>query len=135
MSTAATASKVLRAGMIGMGMIFDETYRPFFEKVHADGIYDRRFGFVEVPLTAVASRTGVRAEKYRQAAVRRIAAHDSFTGADAVARLLKAGVQFACVATPDDRHFEAARQVLSAGVHLLVEKPSVLSLSQLDELM
>jgi len=27
----------LRAGMVGMGMIFDETYRPFFESVHAKG--------------------------------------------------------------------------------------------------
>src|SRR5262249_4966641 len=121
MSTAATASNTLRAGMIGMGMIFDETYRPFFEKVHADGIYDWRLGWVEVPLSAAAARTGARAEKYRQAAAGRIAVPDSFTGADAVARLLQSGVRFACVATPDDRHFEAARQVLSAGVHLLVE--------------
>jgi len=42
---------------------------------------------------------------------------------------------FACVATPDDRHFEASRQILSAGVHLLVEKPSVLRLQELDELV
>src|SRR5262245_56967246 len=132
-SSHATASNTLRAGMIGMGMIFDETYRPFFERMHDQGLFDRCFGLVEVPLTAVASRTGVRADKYRRAAGR-IAAHESFTGADAVARLLQAGVQFACVATPDDRHFEASRQVLSAGVHLLVEKPSVLSLAQLDEL-
>jgi D-galacturonate reductase len=41
---------------------------------------------------------------------------------------------FACVATPDDRHFEACQAVLEAGVHLLVEKPSVLSLQELDEL-
>src|SRR5262245_22087087 len=132
-SSHATASNTLRAGMIGMGMIFDETYRPFFERMHDQGLFDRCFGLVEVPLTAVASRTGVRADKYRRAAGK-IAAFESFTGADAVARMLNAGVQFACVATPDDRHFDAARQVLSAGVHLLVEKPSVLSLSQLDEL-
>jgi D-galacturonate reductase len=121
--------------MVGMGMIFDDTYRPFFERVHAGGLYDRRFGLVDAPLVAVASRTGVRAEKYRQAAAGRIAAFESFTGKDSVARLLKSGVQLACVATPDDRHFEAARRVLSAGVHLLVEKPSVLSLAQLDELV
>jgi predicted dehydrogenase len=128
-------SNILRAGMIGMGMIFDETYRPFFERVHSEGLYDRRFGLVESPLVAVASRTGVRAEKYRQTAAGRVAPFESFTGDDAIARLLKSGVDFACVATPDDRHFEAARQILEAGVHLLVEKPSVLSLAQLDELM
>jgi len=57
--------KQLRAGMVGMGMIFDETYRPFFERAHVAGVYDRRFGDIDVPLAAVASRTGSRAEKYR----------------------------------------------------------------------
>jgi len=69
-------SNTLRAGMIGMGMIFDDTYRPFFERVHAEGLYDRRFGLVEAPLVAAASRTGVRAEKYRQAAAGRVAAFE-----------------------------------------------------------
>src|SRR5439155_23370266 len=32
-------------------------------------------------------------------------------------------------------HFEGAKQVLEAGVHLLVEKPSVLRLQELDELV
>ena len=43
----------LRAGMVGMGMIFDETYRPFLERAHRDGIYDRRFGLLELDLHAV----------------------------------------------------------------------------------
>jgi len=120
--------------MVGTGMIFDDTYRPFFERLHAEGLYDRRFGFVEAPLAAVASRTGIRAEAYRRSAGDKIAAFESFTGDDAVARMVNSKFNFACVATPDDRHFEAARQILSSGVHLLVEKPSVLSLSQLDEL-
>ncbi len=129
-----TRTNTLRAGMIGTGMIFDDTYRPFFERVHAERLYDRRFGAVEVPLAAVASRTGIRAELYRQAAGNRIAPFESFTGEGAVDRLLGAGLNFVCVATPDDRHFESARKIVSAGAHLLVEKPSVLSLAQLDEL-
>ena len=32
------SSPTLRAGMIGMGMIFDETYRPFFERAHREGV-------------------------------------------------------------------------------------------------
>ncbi len=64
---AADARRVLRGGMVGMGMIFDETYRPFFEQVRATGLYDRSFGDVDVPLAAVASRTGQRAEKYLRA--------------------------------------------------------------------
>jgi D-galacturonate reductase len=125
----------LRAGMIGLGMIFDETYRPLFERAHADGLYDRSFGIIEVPLAAVASRTGSRAEKYRQAAGERIAPFRSFTGPQPVGALLESGVDFVCVATPDDRHFEGARLALAAGVHVLIEKPSVLALDQLDELL
>ncbi|MCH7987583.1 MAG: Gfo/Idh/MocA family oxidoreductase, partial [Planctomycetes bacterium] len=134
MNTQATKNQ-LRAGMVGMGMIFDETYRPFFEKTHAEGIYDRGFGDLDVPLSAVATRTGKRAERYRETAGDRMASFESFAGDDAVEKMLEAGVDFACVATPDDRHFEAAKKILSAGVHLLVEKPSVLRLQELDELL
>lgn len=121
--------------MVGMGMIFDETYRPFFENAHAEGVYDRQFGDLSVPLTAVATRTGKRAEKYRDSLGDSIPPFESFAGEDAVDQMLAAGVDFACVATPDDRHFEAAKKVLSSGTHLLVEKPSVLTLQQLDELV
>lgn len=129
-----TNRAVLPAGMVGMGMIFDETYRPFFEKVHAAGLFSREFGDIDVPLRAVGSRTGRRAEAYRQAAAGQIAEFESFSGSDCVHDVLKTDVRFVCVATPDDRHFEACREVLASGRHLLVEKPSVLSLSELDEL-
>ncbi|MFQ5731583.1 MAG: Gfo/Idh/MocA family protein, partial [Planctomycetaceae bacterium] len=132
---ATTSAKQLRAGIVGMGMIFDETYRPFFERVHRDGLHDRSFGDLDVQLTAVATRTGSRAEKYRDSAGKSIHRFESFAGDGAVDRMLDAGVDFACVATPDDRHFEAAKTVLEAGVHLLVEKPSVLKLQELDELV
>ena len=45
---AAVGSSVLRAGMVGLGMIFDETYRPFFERAHAEGLWDKRFGPLNV---------------------------------------------------------------------------------------
>lgn len=135
MSSPPTETVRLRAGMVGIGMIFDETYRPFFEGVHRQGLYDRRFGVCEVELTGVASRTGARAEAYRQAARGRIADFQSFSGDDAVDKLLAAGVDLVCVATPDDRHFSACRAALLAGKHLIVEKPSVLSLAELDELV
>jgi len=128
------SDRVLRAGMVGLGMIFDETYRPFFEQTRATGLYDRRFGPLEVELASVATRTGRRAEAYRDSAGDRIDRFRSFAGDDAVDRLLEDRPTFACVATPDDRHFEASRKILSAGVHLLVEKPSVLRLQELDEL-
>src|SRR5262245_38720607 len=127
-------SHTLRAGMVGLGMIFDETYRPFFERAHAEGLYRRDFGLVSVELAAAASRTGARAERYQREAGARIGRFASFAGDGALPRLLAHGVDAVCVATPDDRHFEPARLALEAGKHVLIEKPSVLSLRQLDEL-
>ena len=124
----------LRAGMVGMGMIFDETYRPFFEGAHTGGLYQPSFGLCQVKLTAVASRTGSRADAYRKSAGDKIAPFESFREPGSIEGLLASGVDFVCVATPDDRHFAAAKAVLRARKHLLVEKPSVLSLAELDEL-
>jgi D-galacturonate reductase len=161
-----TDRPMLRAGMVGMGMIFDETYRPVFESLHKHGLCDSQIGgFCDVELLAVASRTGHRAEAYRETAGDHIGRFASYHGIDAITQLLahgsgadsaahraiksaaavaataaaepesrSGGLDFVCVATPDNRHFEAARAVLAAGKHLLVEKPSVLSLAELDEL-
>jgi D-galacturonate reductase len=133
-SSLATTTSKLRAGMVGMGMIFDETYRPFFEQAHTSGLYDPRFGLCHVELAAVASKTGSRAEAYRKSAGSKIAAFQSFKEPDSIGQLLKHGVDFVCVATPDDRHFSAAKTALEAGKHVLIEKPSVLTLTELDEL-
>src|SRR5271168_3005343 len=119
----------LRVGMAGLGMIFDETYRPVFERLHAEGLYRRDFGLVEVELAAVASRTGARAERLRQAA---LGPFISSAGPDAVAQMLAQDVDAVCIATPDDRHFDAARLALEAGKHVLIEKPAVLRLQELD---
>ena len=43
-----TAAGRLSAGMVGMGMIFEETYRPMFETARREGLYDRRFGLCEI---------------------------------------------------------------------------------------
>ena len=60
---------LLRAGMVGMGMIFDETYRPFFEgAARAAALSTATSASARCALAAVASRTGSRAEAYRQAA-------------------------------------------------------------------
>ncbi len=134
MSLPAPANR-LRAGMVGLGMIFDETYRPLFEQLHAEGLYRRDFGQVAVELAAVASRTGKRAEEYRRRAGNRVGPFVSCVEPDSVGQLLRQPVDAVCVATPDDRHFEAAKKVLTAGKHVLIEKPSVLSLAQLDELV
>jgi D-galacturonate reductase len=124
----------LRVGMVGLGMIFDETYRPVFEQLHQHGMYRRDFGFVSVELSALASRTGVRGERWRQNAACRLGPMVNCSGAEAVEQLLGQPVDVVCIATPDDRHFDAARRALQAGKHVLIEKPSVLRLQELDEL-
>jgi predicted dehydrogenase len=124
----------LRAGMVGVGMIFDETYRPLFEQLHAEGLYRRDFGFVDVPLVATASRTGSRAAEYKRTAAGRIGDFANYSGASATDQLL-GGVDFVCIATPDDRHYEATRKAIEAGKHVLIEKPSVLRLQELDTLV
>ncbi|HEX6961177.1 MAG TPA: Gfo/Idh/MocA family oxidoreductase [Lacipirellula sp.] len=127
-------TQVLRAGMVGMGMIFDETYRPFFETVRRRPLFDRAYGVCEVELSAVATRTGTRAEAYRERARSAGIGFTSFAGDGAIEDLLRSDVNLVCIATPDDRHFFAAKAALKAGKHVLIEKPSVLQLAELDEL-
>src|SRR5207302_4681465 len=81
-----------------------------------------------------ASRTGRRAERYHREAAEELGPFASFWGADATRQLLTQDVDVVCIATPDDRHFEPARAALAAGKHVLIEKPSVLRLQELDEL-
>src|SRR5437588_10557952 len=102
----------LRAGMVGLGMIFDETYRPLFEQLHAEGLYRRDFGCVDVVLAAVASRTGTRGARYQQSLAGKVAPFENCAGPDALDQMLVHGVDVVCVATPDDRHFDAAKKSL-----------------------
>ena len=117
-----------------MGMIFDETYRPFFESVHQQPLYQPAFGVSQVSLAAVASRTGKRADAFRQGGGASLGDWKSFREPKSIEQLLASGVDFVCVATPDNRHFAVAKAALEAGKHVLIEKPSVMSLDELDEL-
>src|SRR5262245_29125812 len=134
-TTDANSPRRIRVGMVGLGMIFDDTYRPVFEQLRQRGLFRRDLGLVEVNLSAVASRTGTRAERLRQTHGERLGPFASFAGKDSVEQLLEHGVDVVCVATPDDRHFAPALAALAAGKHVLIEKPSVLRLQELDELL
>src|SRR5262245_149152 len=54
----------LRCGMIGFGMIFDDTYRPVFETRAGEPLFTLETGPVGIRLTAVATRTGSRSARY-----------------------------------------------------------------------
>jgi D-galacturonate reductase len=129
-----TTDRNLRCGMVGFGMIFDETYRPVFEARVREPLFSSATGPVGVRLAGVASRTGARADRYLTSEAGHRSPFANFVGQDAVAKLLASGVDVVCVATPDDRHFAAAQAALLAGKHVLIEKPSVLALAELDEL-
>jgi predicted dehydrogenase len=121
--------------MVGVGMIFEETYWPLFQQVHEQGLYTRATGALEVELSALASRIGSRAARtIDRAASLGMQAIRNCTGPDAIEQLLAGPVDAVCIATPDDRHFAAASKALAAGKHVFIEKPSVLDLAQLDEL-
>lgn len=134
MSDSSVSKLQLKGGMVGMGMIFDETYRPFFENAYQHGFYDSKTGVIQLEIAAVASRTGGRAAKYKEAAGQDINDFASYIEPDSIGQLLAHDVDFVCVATPDDRHFEATMAAIRAGKHVIVEKPSVLSMQELDEL-
>lgn len=121
----------LRAGIVGVGMIFDETYQHFFEQFRWTPLWNPLTGPVNVSLDAVATRTGTRAAKLAAAWNH---SFKNFSGSVAADELATADVDIICVATPDDRHFGPALAALRAGKHVLIEKPSVLSLAELDEL-
>jgi predicted dehydrogenase len=123
----------LRVGMVGLGMIFDETYGPLFEQLAVDGLSRRNLGTIEVKLAAIASKTGNRAERLREASPQ-LLPFRSYHGNNAIAEMLRVPIDLVCVATPDDRHFAIAGAALTSGKHVLIEKPSVLTLQELDEL-
>jgi predicted dehydrogenase len=125
-----TNDQRLRLGMIGLGMIFEETYLPLLARLQHEDLYQRATGPVRVKLSAAASRTGSRAAKYQAT----LGAFANLAGPDAVTQLLAQPLDAVLIATPDDRHVGPAHAALTAGKHVLIEKPSVLSLAQLDEL-
>lgn len=135
MGTTSQPMPQLRVGMVGVGMIFEETYAPFFETAAETPLYDVATGPVQVQLAALVSRTGQRAARYLQHRANLFPSCQNLAGAQALKELLRQPLEVVCIATPDNRHYEPARCALAAGKHVLIEKPSVLNLSELDELV
>ena len=120
----------IRVGMVGLGMIFLETYMPvFLQNRGVLRVSDKGFLY-EIQLVGVASRTN-RAHQF----IFEHFAIPCFFGDQGVEQLLELGVDALCVATPDDSHLVPALQGLEKSCHVLIEKPSVLNLQDLDRLL
>ena len=124
--------KTLRLGLAGLGMIVDETYRPLLRDLLERPLLMPNRELVDIRIDAVASRTGAKAVAIAAELNPKLV---SFIGSTAGLQLALSDVDIVAVATPDHRHFEIARNALAHGKHVLIEKPSVLSLSELDELI
>ncbi|GAA1976308.1 Gfo/Idh/MocA family oxidoreductase [Isoptericola halotolerans] len=85
-------------------------------------------GLGDVELTGVVDVDAARAEQF--AAQHGIAHH----GTDLAALLAAGEVDVLHICTPPSLHLEQARAALAAGAHVVVEKPAVLSLAEIDAL-
>lgn len=111
----------MRVSILGAGAI---------AHAHADAVRSlaQHDGLEGVELTGVVDVDPVRAEEF--AARHGVARH----GTDLAALLATGEVDVLHVCTPPSLHLEQARAALAAGVHVVVEKPAVLSLAEIDTL-
>lgn len=120
-------NNTIRVGMVGLGMIFQETYLPVFEQSRGRVRLSLKDKPYEIQLIGVASRT----EK-SHSMVREKFGIPCYSGSDAVHQLLSQGIDALCIATPDGTHHLPALQGIRQGCHVLIEKPSVLTMYDLD---
>ncbi len=134
MSSAPLSQNRLRAGMIGLGMIFDDTYRPLFRQLHAEGLFRRDFGLVEVELAAVASRTG-RCRADSTGGRRPHRPFREFHRAGLGKEIDRSRRRCRLCGHAGRSPFRSRPAGAAARKHVLIEKPSVLSLQELDTLL
>ena len=110
---------VLRVGVVGVGSfgrnharVYRELASEASQRVEFTGIVDADYANAK----AVASQFGTKAYV-------------------ALEELISAGVQAVSVTVPTDAHLEVARQLMQAGVDVLVEKPLATTLGEADELI
>jgi len=108
-----TKTRLLRAGVVGAGV---------FGGYHAQ----KYAGLAGVRLAAICDASQLAAE----ATAARFGAQ-SLTSLSEFAN----SVDVATIATPASTHYAVARQLIDAGVHVLVEKPLALSLAEADDLI
>jgi len=117
-----TPEKPIRAAVVGVGAFGRNHARVYRELAQQDGP-DR----INVELAGI-----VDADAARAAAVAEEYGSASFAS---LKELVQSGVQAASVAVPTVEHLKVARELMEAGVDVLVEKPLASSLAEADELI
>ena len=109
---------VVRVGVVGTGA-FGRNHARVYRDLHADPLLSVKFvGVVDADLArakSVASEFGAQAFS-------------------SVAELVAAGVDAVSVAVPTVAHLPVARELMEAGVDVLIEKPLASTLAEADEL-
>lgn len=104
----------IRAGLIGFGLGGRVFHAPLLASVEG------------IQLAAVVERSGDRAaERYPESTTYRTADE----------MLADSSIGFVVVTTPNDSHFQFARQAIEAGKHVVVDKPVCLTSGEIAELM
>ncbi|MGH9650862.1 MAG: Gfo/Idh/MocA family oxidoreductase, partial [Terriglobales bacterium] len=113
-----TLEKPIRAAVIGVGAFGRNHARVYRELAQQDG---------NVELAGVVDSDAARAAEVAQ---------EYGTSAFAsLKELVQSGIQAATVAVPTVEHLQVARELMEAGVDVLVEKPLAPSLAEADELI
>ena len=130
-----TSELPLNVGMIGLGMIFEETYRSLLTFPNRQLVYHGNQP-IHFTLHSTLTRTGSRSDRLKNDLPTLAPLFKSYIGdVEANAFFADPDLHLVVVATPDARHFQYARNALETGKHVLIEKPSVLDLHELDQLI
>ena len=113
-----TPEKPIRAAVVGVGAFGRNHARVYRELAQQDG---------NLELVGI-----VDSDSARAAAVAKEYATPAFAS---LKELAQSGVQAASVAVPTVEHLQVARELMEAGVDVLVEKPLATSLEEADELI
>ena len=117
-----TSEKPIRAAVIGVGAFGRNHARVYRELAQQDGP-DR----INVELAGIVDADAARAAE--------VAKEYGTSAFASVKELVQSGVQAASIAVPTVEHLKVARELMEAGVDVLVEKPLASSLEEADELI
>lgn len=117
-----TPETPIRAAVVGVGAFGRNHARVYRELAQQDGPSAINVELAGI-MDADATRTSALAKEY------------GTTAFASVKELAQAGVQAASVAVPTVGHLAVARELMEAGVDVLIEKPLAASLAEADELI